>query len=311
MRGKISYFSLVIITIAFGAQAADPAIALFDEVEHHYVDSDGVSIHYVSSGEGPVVLFVHGFGHWWYDWRNQMAALVPAYKVVAMDTRGYNKSDKPVGRENYRMELLLNDLEAVINDLGVEKVTLVAHDWGASISWRFAAFNPDYIENLIIIGLTHPKPYMEVFNNGTEEQQANTAYIRRIYESDELATTVDPQQRAVRRAENEWDADNEIIKSRNINAYRQTAFEQTPNYYRNVYPMLVSGEYADIPMLEMPVLQIHGLEDRPVHKDGIRDTWNYVGQDYTVMTLPGIGHDPQHEAPEIVNATIINWLKYH
>lgn len=65
---------------------------VFDRVEHHETDNDGVALHYVTLGEGPVILFVHGFPDFWYTWREQMAALSDNYKTVAMDTRAYNKS---------------------------------------------------------------------------------------------------------------------------------------------------------------------------------------------------------------------------
>jgi len=104
---------------------------VFDQVEHHHADNDGVSIHYVTYGEGPVVLFVHGFPDFWYSWRHQMAGLGDRYTTVAMDLRGYNRSDKPEGVDHYRMPHLLSDISAVIDDLGVDDVTLVGHDWGA------------------------------------------------------------------------------------------------------------------------------------------------------------------------------------
>ncbi len=111
---------------------------VFDRVQHHHTDNEGVSIHYVSLGEGPVVLFVHGFPDFWYTWREQMDALSGNFKTVAMDNRAYNLSGKPDGVENYAMPHLLADVDAVIRDLGVDSVTLVGHDWGGAISWQFA-----------------------------------------------------------------------------------------------------------------------------------------------------------------------------
>jgi alpha-beta hydrolase superfamily lysophospholipase len=111
---------------------------VWDSAQHHYADNNGTKIHYATLGEGDPVLFVHGFPDFWYSWRDQMAALAPHFKAVAMDTRGYNLSDKPEGVDAYRMENLLADIKAVINDLGVAKVNLVGHDWGGAICWQFA-----------------------------------------------------------------------------------------------------------------------------------------------------------------------------
>lgn len=90
-------------------------------VEHGYADSQGVKIHYASLGEGPLVVMMHGFPDYWYTWHHQMEALAPDYRVVAMDLRGYNLSDKPKGIEDYSMRLLVGDVRAVINHLGREK----------------------------------------------------------------------------------------------------------------------------------------------------------------------------------------------
>ncbi len=78
---------------------------LTDRVDHHYADSDGVKIHYVTLGEGPLVIMIHGFPDYWYTWRHQMEALSANHRVAAMDMRGYNRSDKPKGVERYGMRL--------------------------------------------------------------------------------------------------------------------------------------------------------------------------------------------------------------
>ena len=146
---------VLLMTLATTTATAD----IWDEVEHHYADSDGVKIHYASIGEGESVLFVHGFPDFWYSWRHQMEMLAPHFRAVAMDTRGYNLSDKPTGVAHYQMEHLLADINAVIDDLGVEQVTLVGHDWGGAIAWQYTMANQDRVKRLIILNLTHPKGY--------------------------------------------------------------------------------------------------------------------------------------------------------
>ena len=71
--------------------------------KHGYADSNGVRIHYVSMGKGPLVVMVHGFPDYWYSWRRQMPELAKHFHVVAIDQRGYNRSGQPEGVENYRM----------------------------------------------------------------------------------------------------------------------------------------------------------------------------------------------------------------
>lgn len=80
---------------------------LEERITHGYADNNGVRIHYVSLGEEPLIVMVHGFPDFWYTWRHQMEALAEHYHVVAIDLRGYNLSDKPKGGENYVMPLLV------------------------------------------------------------------------------------------------------------------------------------------------------------------------------------------------------------
>ena len=85
------------------------------ELAHRYADLGDVRLHYVEAGEGPLVLLLHGFPQFWYEWRHQIPALLEAgFRVVAPDMRGYNLSDKPPGVRAYRVELLACDVERLI-----------------------------------------------------------------------------------------------------------------------------------------------------------------------------------------------------
>jgi pimeloyl-ACP methyl ester carboxylesterase len=105
-----------------------------DTVEHKFVDSDGVTIHYAKAGSGPLAVFIHGFPDYWYSWRHQMEGLAENYTVVTMDTRGYNRSDQPTGVENYSLELLTADVAAIIENEAREKAVIIGHDWGGVVS---------------------------------------------------------------------------------------------------------------------------------------------------------------------------------
>jgi pimeloyl-ACP methyl ester carboxylesterase len=279
---------------------------VFDSVEHHQTDNDGVSIHYVTLGKGPVVLFVHGFPDFWYTWREQMAALSKNYKTVAMDTRANNKSGKPEGVENYTMPYLLADVKAVIEDLGVASVTLVGHDWGGVISWQFAMRYPQLVNKLVICNLTHPKGYTTVRRNATAEQKANTQYITN-FQTPGFEDRLTPEVLTGISTGNVSDE----IRERYINAFSQSSAKGMLDYYRAAYSGLLSeqGEGEEFPQLSMPVLQFHGLKDKAVDKDGLRDTWNWIDVDYTLVTIPSSDHWIQREAADMVNNTMLWWLK--
>ena len=124
---------------------------ILSQVEHIYVDNNGVKIHYVLLGEGPLVVMIHGFPDFWYTWRHQMQGLTDQFRIVAIDLHGYNRRDKPSGVDQYAMPLLVSDIIAVIRQLSVEvnispKAVIVGHDWGGAVAWSMAMTHPDRVE---------------------------------------------------------------------------------------------------------------------------------------------------------------------
>jgi epoxide hydrolase 4 len=101
--------------------------------KHAYIVSNGVKLHYVTQGEGPLLLFLHGFPEFWYSWRHQIPEFAQDYHVVALDLRGYNNSDKPHDPGSYTLEELVLDIEGVVQGLGYERCFLVGHDWGGVV----------------------------------------------------------------------------------------------------------------------------------------------------------------------------------
>ena len=97
------------------------------------------------------MLMLHGFPEFWYSWRHQIAEFAQDYRVVALDLRGYNHSDKPEGVEAYAMEELVKDIAGVITGLGYQDCILVSHDWGGAIAWNFAYTYPTMVEKLVVL----------------------------------------------------------------------------------------------------------------------------------------------------------------
>ena len=105
----------------------DPAV-----FSHHTAQANGVRLHYVRGGQGPVLLLWHGFLETWYCWRKIMPRLAESYTVVAPDMRGYADSDKPA--TGYDARTLAEDFRALVQQLGLPgPVILVAHDMGANV----------------------------------------------------------------------------------------------------------------------------------------------------------------------------------
>ena len=277
---------------------------VWDQVEHCYTENNGTRIHYVTLGEGEPVVFVHGFPDFWYSWRHQMATLAPHFKVIAIDLRAYNLSDKPSGIGNYKMEHLLGDIRAVIKDVGEEKVTLVGHDWGGAICWHFAMRHQEQVERLIIMNLTHPKGYSAVVANPTPEQKANLQYARDFASSKPKGDPV-PEWVLARDVQE----GNGLVKERYCEALSRSYWDGMMNYYRaNYVEMLAEVDLDTITDITCPVLQFHGLKDTAVDADGLKDTWNLVTQDYSLVTTPAAGHFVQREAKDLVSLTMKSWL---
>jgi len=288
---------------------------LFDRVEHHTIGNDGVNIHYVTLGEGPrTLLFVHGAPDFWYLWNNQIEALCDRYRCVAMDTRGYNRSDKPEGVKNYSMELLTSDIAAVVDDVGGDDVTLIGHDFGGLISWYFVMDDryKSKVERLVVINITHPRGFSRALANQTPEQAEGSAYARVLIDPAQEAAALELMNGAINGRMKSWWNDLDPAITEFVNeANARTSVQSIVHYYQSNYFRHPYEELTGFPQVEMPVLQIHGLTDPAVTKEGLAETWDWVDSDYTLVTYPGVGHIPHLAIPDRVTETLSWWLSSH
>ena len=141
----------------------------------HFIETNGIKLHYVSQGKGKLMLMLHGFPEFWYSWRHQIPEFADNYRVVAVDLRGYNNSDKPQELEAYKMSELIADVRGVIDGLGYNDCVLVAHDWGGAIAWSFADAYPKMVEKLIVLNIPHPAKFVEGLK--TPQQLLKSWYV--------------------------------------------------------------------------------------------------------------------------------------
>src|SRR3954447_1504186 len=124
--------------------ATDQGGAMGDGFEHGQVDANGISIHTVAMGDGPLVIFCHGFPESWYSWRHQLPAVAAAgYRAVAIDMRGYGSTSQPADIGAYTVSHLVGDVVGTVAALGEPRAVVVGHDWGAPIAWFSALMRPD------------------------------------------------------------------------------------------------------------------------------------------------------------------------
>ncbi|KAI4323898.1 hypothetical protein L6164_023472 [Bauhinia variegata] len=123
-------------------------------IAHRTVEVNGIKMHIAEKGEGPVVLFLHGFPELWYSWRHQILALSShGYRAVAPDLRGFGDTEAPASVSSYTYFDIVGDLVALIDTLGVDQVFLVAHDWGALIGWHLCLFRPDKVKAYVCLSV--------------------------------------------------------------------------------------------------------------------------------------------------------------
>src|SRR5579872_2966894 len=135
--------------------------------QHREIVTNGIRMHYVTQGEGPLIVLLHGFPEFWFCWHNQIGFLADlGYTVVAPDLRGYNDTDKP--RTGYDVPTLLADIAGLIQQLGYKSATIVGHDWGGALAWCLAIQYPNMAERLIIMNAPHPGAFLREMRTLTQ-----------------------------------------------------------------------------------------------------------------------------------------------
>jgi pimeloyl-ACP methyl ester carboxylesterase len=239
-----------------------------------------------------------------------MNGLKKDFTVVAMDQRGYNRSDQPDGVDAYAMPNLVSDVMAVIRDTGATKATVVGHDWGGAVAWQVAFNASEVVQNLVILNLPHPNGMArELANN--PEQQRNSSYARRFIEGSAddpdivFGGPMTPQTLAG------WVQD-PAVKPLYEAAFARSSFSGMLNFYKANYPRpgqssaVASSE--PMPNLPMPLLIFHGLQDTALHSDGLNNTWDWVDNNVTLVTTPKANHFVQQDAADLVTRTMRWWL---
>jgi pimeloyl-ACP methyl ester carboxylesterase len=263
-----------------------------------YADSNGVKIHYVTMGKGPLVVLLHGFPDFWYTWRDQMPALAKQFQVVAVDLRGYNTSDQPEGIENYTLDKLVGDVVAVVRHFKQEKAVIVGHDWGGMIAWSFAMSHPEKTDRLIVLNLPHPKGLIREYFNNPEQHKASQ-YARDLQQPD-AAKKLPPGFLAF------WVKEPDAQK-KYVEAFRRSSVEGMLNYYRANFPK-DGDKDREFPPVKCPVLMLHGLQDPYLLPGALNDTWKWLENDFTLVTIPKAGHFVHRDAAEFVTKTMVGWL---
>jgi epoxide hydrolase 4 len=283
---------------------------------HEYAHVNNIRMHYVTAGEGPLMIMLHGFPEFWYSWRHQITAMAEDFRVVAPDMRGYNQTEKPVGVGNYRLSVLMEDVRGLINSLGEASAVLVAHDWGGGVAWPFAAHYPHMVDRLIILNCPPPAVLMR-------HLMENRAQLRRSYYMFLFQLPLLPEafMRAfdyllIEKAFRGWAIDKSAFSDRDISMFREAAAKPGAltggiNYYRAAFrqfvrsPRQVAGARAKV---RCPTLVIWGEEDKALGKELTYDFHTEVEGTLEIKYVPRCSHWVQQEQPDVVNSHLKEFL---
>lgn len=168
-----SHICLRIHNIAFTEEIKNK----MEGIVHKTISVNGLDMHIAEKGEGPIVLFVHGFPELWYSWRYQIVYLADhGYRAVAPDLRGYgNTAGAPVNdHTKFTFHHLGGDIIGLLDAITSEgeKVFVVGHDWGAIIAWYLCMFRPDRVKALVTLSV----PFVPWNPNGDLVQLSRHAY---------------------------------------------------------------------------------------------------------------------------------------
>jgi pimeloyl-ACP methyl ester carboxylesterase len=287
------------------------------------VVAEGVTLHSTRVGDGPLMLFLHGFPECWLQWRTlQQHFAARGHRAVAPDLRGYNRSSRPAAVADYRMHVLTEDVRRLARHYGDHPFVLVGHDWGGFIAWAFAAQHPELVKRLIIINAPHPIIYKrEVTHNPA--QQAASAYIAHLVAPDSPALLADNDcawlmanclTRSLRKG---------FIDEHDVAAYRSAwtmpgALLGMTHYYRAVHEEVfrlpgptyssewLPGAPANL-TINVPTLVIWGEWDRALLLGNLDGLEAHV-PDLTLVRVPGATHWIVTEMPARVAVTMDEWL---
>jgi len=306
--------------------------------EPHFVTTNSLNMAVYEQGEGPAVVFLHGFPELAYSWRHQLPALANAgFRAIAPDLRGYGRTTVPPDVADYRMSELIDDVHGLLDALEIERATFVGHDWGALILWQMAMLAPQRIERLVILNIPH-FPRLPVDPIGVmRERFGDDFYIVNFQDSDdadrlfasdparfinrlmrrnqltrEQFEQLPPEHQVinlVRTMQQPQASGDPLLTGEELDyyaaAFAASGFTGPINWYRNWTHNWKQLAGID-PVIDIPTLFIGARNDvviAPQHIEGMKP----LVSDLTMHMLD-CGHWTQQEKPSEVNRLILDWL---
>lgn len=263
----------------------------------------------------PRILMLHGFPEYGGAWDSVARCLCARFHCIAPDQRGYGASHAPDGVEHYTLSALVGDMAALIGDEG--PVIVMGHDWGASVAYGLAMFQPALVHRLIIANGVHPVPFQRAMAAGGT-QSAASQYINTLRRAgSETVLASDDFARLMTLFSAHMDTawlDGDTLQAQKA-IWRQSGLRGMINWYR-ASPLIVAdpGKPVDMPALPLDRLIVHcphlliwGTGDTallPEATDGLEA----FAPDLTRVSIEDADHWLLHQQPDRIAAIVRDWL---
>ncbi|CAM8921527.1 hypothetical protein QQ045_031746 [Rhodiola kirilowii] len=311
-----------------------------DAVQHKFIPIRGLKLHVAEIGSGPkTVIFLHGFPEIWYSWRHQILAVAEAgFRAIAPDYRGYGLSEQPAEPEKATFADLVNDTVAIIDHYGVDKVFLVAKDFGVMVAYLIAKLHPDRVQGIVTLGIALSPPGPTNFHTALPEgfyilrwQEPGKAeadfgrfdaktVVKKIYisfskseipiaaEGQEIMDLVDSSAPLP-----PWLTDEDMAAYGDL--YKKSGFQTALKVPYRSLDELHLFNITD-PTVEAPSLFILGEKDYYLKFPGAYEYINggmlkHIVPNLEIVRIPEGCHFVQEQFPEAVNTLLISFLTSH
>jgi len=297
--------------------ARDEPIFVEGPWSHRSVTANNTRFHVAESGDGPLVLLLHGFPEFWWTWRQQLESLSQAgFRAVAVDLRGYGGSDKPP--RGYDLITAASDAAGLIRALGEANAVVIGHDWGGLIAWTMAVYQPKVVRRLAIVSMPHPLRLRTAVLYDPLGQARRSGYAVGFQ-----LPVLPERQLVARRAQrvgqmlSDWSGPGWPDESTERTYRAAMCLPSVAHSSLEYHRWLIRSRFRPdgwrysrsmrFP-IQAPTLHLHGALDTCMLTSAARGSGRYVEAPYRWRLIDGAGHFPHEEVPERFDTELCSWL---
>jgi pimeloyl-ACP methyl ester carboxylesterase len=273
------------------------------DVQHHFIEIDGLRIHYAEAGAGEPLILLHGWPQHWWEWRHVIGPLAQRYRVICPDIRGLGWSEgSAVG---YTFERLARDLLDLMDGLGVDRARVVGRDWGLVVGYRACLNWPERFQRFVAVAGVHP---------WTVHGARLRVFVRpwHVYLLAALGRSRSLQTTLAQRSFGAWRHLGEFTRVETavyVGRMRTPgAYAATVDFNRNVVLHEVAhfARYYRLIRLQVPTLHLNGARD-PL-SEGVPDSYRDYADDMRLEVIPDCGHFVPEERPDWLADRLLTFL---